>query len=75
MAIRARAALGTPWAVEAKVGVSGSAEGASESGASLLAGPAVLPAFEFADPTRVDVVGGEVPARVEPIQGSVDSIG
>ncbi|WP_433345534.1 hypothetical protein [Micromonospora sp. CA-111912] len=75
VAIKARAAVGTSWAVQAKVGISGSAQGASESDAALLAGPAVLTAFQLAHPSVVNVVGGEVPARVELIEGSVDGIG
>jgi hypothetical protein len=32
-------------------------------------------AFEFADPAEVDVVGGEVPAGVELVEGVVDRLG
>ncbi|MET7425228.1 hypothetical protein [Dactylosporangium sp. NPDC005555] len=54
-----------PWAVQAQGGVGIAVEHEAERGAAFVAGPAVLAAFEFADPARVDVVRGEVPAGIE----------
>ncbi|WP_146605901.1 hypothetical protein [Micromonospora craterilacus] len=72
--VRPRSA-GASRAVEVEIGVGGGAENEAQGGTAFLAGPAVLPAFEFADPSGVDVQGGEFPAGVEAVEGRVDGIG
>jgi hypothetical protein len=52
-----------------------SVEHATQRSSAFGTGPAVLPAFQLADPPGVHVVARKMPARIELMQDSVDSIG
>ncbi|RNH98251.1 hypothetical protein EEZ25_27185 [Micromonospora aurantiaca] len=46
----------------------------SQGGATLGAGPAMLPAFQLAHPASVDVVGAEVTSGIDLREGRVDDV-
>ncbi|GIJ13281.1 hypothetical protein ACFFMR_15040 [Micromonospora andamanensis] len=63
------------WDVQIEVGVVGCTEDMPQGCATLGAGPAMFPAFQFAHPAMVDVVGGETLPGEKPVEGGVDGIG